>query len=208
MFNEAKYLWACELAEQEQYLSAYIKLYSIRDYSDVNEFLAVLTDVIYCEGQELYHEGQYTQAKSYFECIDPYLDSDSYLTLIEAHQPDIRLFLLHSSITEFVNKLIDLINFEDASQLLLSEDYADHYLRGTWKGDGYYFTMKADGHISYNLPRIEFGDYYRIEDGVILHYPEGKRDQTRASFSLSAISRDCIVVYCHKNGQSYTLYRQ
>ena len=68
--------------------------------------------------------------------------------------------------------------------------------------------MKDDGHISYNLPWLSYGDYYRIEDGYVLLYPENDENATKKLFHFTAITPDCMEVYCYKNDRTYTLNRQ
>jgi hypothetical protein len=68
--------------------------------------------------------------------------------------------------------------------------------------------MKDDGYINYNLPWFNYGDYYRIEDGIMLLYPENSYNSTKALFAFEAVTPDCIEVYCYQNKRTYTLYRQ
>lgn len=208
MENETQYLWALDLVEKQAYVDAYKKLLLIRGYSDVDEALDSLTELIYRQGKSLYYQGKYSDAAKLFKCVSDYADSKKYSTLIEAHSW--KNISAYQHVPDgLTNKLISIFYFEDASELLLSyQAIAEEFLRGTWRGDGYYFTMKDDGHISYNLPWIDYGDYYKISGGTMFLYPKNNEKDTRKLFSFEAVTPDCIRVYCYKNNSSYTLYRQ
>ena len=212
MQKETQYLWAISLIEAEDYIGAHKKLAKIKSYSDVKDTLEVLEGLMYTEGQELYRSGIYAQAETYFERISSYGDSKKYLALIEVHTylaSPIGDFFPYREAKNTVNEMVEFFYFEDTAELLLSSlQLGKHFLLGTWRGDGYYFTMKGDGSISYDLPRINYGDYYRIKDGKILLYPENEKNNTKTLFEFAAISPDCIMVFCYKNNQTYTLYRQ
>lgn len=205
MQKETQYLWASALIEDEDYVGAYKKLVNIKKYSDVKEVLEALEEVIYKEGQRLYYNKKYSDAKAHFDCISSYEDSNKYLTLITAHQ----FTGWSGSALSIVNKLSAIFYFEDASQLLLlKDDIAEEFLRGTWNGNGYYFTMNDEGSISYNLPWFDYGDYYKISNGEVLLFPKNKENSTKKLFFIEAITPDCIEVFCYKNSRTYTLNRQ
>lgn len=203
MVMEASYLWAMDMIDNEQYVDAYQLLSNIKDYSDTEEVMEVLAEILYLEGIDNYHKGNFGEASKAFRCIGDYADSPKYLTLISGRSPqwDVEDSLLEDLITIF--------DFEDAAEVLLcSQELAEQFLCGTWRGDGYYFTMDEDGGISYNLPWLDYGDYYKIEDGMVLLYPDEDENDTRQLFAFAAISPDCVDVYCYKNSRVYTLYRQ
>lgn len=205
MMYQTQYLWAFDLADDEQYIQAYEKFSSIRNYSDVEDCLDALAEIIYLEGQSLYHAEKYSQAGKYFECVNPYADSEKYLTLIHVHSS----FGWWVNQEDNVEKLVEIFYFEDAAeQLLATQRIAREFLCGTWKGDGYYFTMEDDGHINYDLPWFSYGDYYRIENGTVLLYKENDENSTKSLFKFTALSPDCIEIFCYKNNRSYILYRQ
>ena len=206
MKKEAQYMWALSLIEQEDFIEAYNMLTDIQNYSDVNETLSTLKEILYLKGQDLYHAGKYTAAKQYFDCLLNYKDTSKYLTLINVHQKGTLSFHVYSY---DISDLLNMFYFEDTADLLLHNHYvAKAFLKGTWKGDGYYFTMEEDGHINYNLPYIIYGDFYRIEDGFFLLYKENDEENTKNLFLFSAITPDCVEVYCFQNGKTYTLFRQ
>lgn len=204
MQKETRYLWAISKIENEDYIGAYYQLTDIQDYADVREILSALEEVIYAEGQDLYYNEKYTDAKDRFNCVTFYKDSKKYIILIGAHTSD-----KWTASDSMVKSLIDIFYFEDAAELLIStQAFGEKFLLGTWRGDGYYFTMEGDGHISYNLPWFSYGDYYRIEDSIMLLYPENNYNNTKELFAFSALTPDCIEVFCYQNNRTYTLYRQ
>lgn len=114
-------------------------------------------------------------------------------------------------ITHSYSDLVKLLDFEDTADLIIENaDYTEKYLTGTWKtSDGkYYFTMKSDGHTTYNLPSFDYGEYYRIENGDFLLYYEKDPDNTRTPFSFEIVTKDIINIYCYKDYMSYRLIRQ
>ena len=114
-------------------------------------------------------------------------------------------------ITHSYSDLVKLLDFEDTADLIIENaDYTEKYLTGTWKtSDGkYYFTMKSDGHTTYNLPSFDYGEYYRIENGDFLLYYEKDPDNTRTLFSFEIVTKDIINIYCYKDYMSYRLIRQ
>lgn len=217
MKNEAQYRWAWALIEEEDYIGAYKKLDSIRGYSDVNEALYALTEVMYYKGVELYRQGEYEEARKYFSYTTSFQDTSSYQALIEVHlntaiywyeEFDLMGFSTSSDET-LCQSLIPLIGFEDASEMLMRyHGIAEVFLRGTWSGEGYYFTMEEDGHVSYNLPSIRYGDYYCINNGEYLLYPEDDKDNTKPQFSITVVSSNCIEVYCYQDHSTHVLYKQ
>lgn len=204
MQDETRYLWALSLAEEEDYVGAYKKLKKISYYADAKDAMAVLEEIIYAEGQNLYHNKEYAEAKIRFGCISTYNESELYLSLI-----GIRTNSNGLSVIGEVSILLQNFYFEDAAEILLSDqDLAEWFLRGTWRGDGYYLSMDADGYLSYSLPWINYGDYYRIADGTVLKYPKDDYYATKKLFFIKAITPDCIEVFCYKNNRTYTLNRQ
>lgn len=207
MKKENQYQWAFYQLDQKAYVAAYQRLATIKGYSNVDECMESLTELMYLEGQKLYRGGKYTDAEQIFECITPYADSEKYLVLSR-----MRKYSAWSSWyvdEEDAKTLINNFYFEDAAEILLSgQGIAEWFLKGTWKGDGYYFKIDEDGNTNYNLPWFNYGDWYKIQNGRYLLYPDGKENSTKTLFTITAVNPDCIRVFCHKNNQSYTLFRQ
>lgn len=130
------------------------------------------------------------------------MDSKDYITLLDARKDSEKL-----NAESMTQRLMDLFYFEDASDIILkSEEYLQEYLMGKWSGGRYYFTMekKKNYYTTFNLPWFDF-EYYSLEDGVyMVHGSFGEKPMYR--FTL--LTPDSMLVYCYKNGSTYTLYRQ
>jgi len=197
--------------EEENYLKAYNYL-SNSEYNDrenISKIRNELKELLYVEAVTFYREGNLDQASTRF--VEGYKDSDKYQLLIEVQQSYYGWWGLGGDPEQDVKKLIDFFDFEDTAEVLLSTDtLAEEFLRGNWKSatGGKYFKMDKEGGISYNLPWINYGDYYKIENGKLLLYPKNNENATRTMYTISALDPDQIQVYCHKDGSTHTLYRQ
>ena len=191
-----------EKAADGLYGIAYETLLEAKDYGDVGSLLSLYRDEAYRAGISLYRKGSYIDARAQFRRIGDYEYTEDYLILITIHT---KYWVTSAEIQE----LLRLLDFEDSAELLVStQDFAKKYLAGTWRGNGYYFTMETDGHIQYNLPYFNYGDYYKIENGVVLTYPRNAPSSTKKLFKITVVSEDCIQVFAYKNNRAYTLYRE
>ena len=198
--HELYYAWGMALIEEKDYLQAYEKLENAEGFSDSEIILNDLQEIIYYIAIDDYHMGKYNSAHKAFSKIGSYRDTSAYVILCEAH--------LYGSYHVYKD-LKSLVGFEDASELIMVNYFtAKEFLLGFWKGDGRYFRMKEDGRISYDIPWINYGDYYRIEDGLFLLYKEKTPNITKKLFAVNIISKDCITIFAYKNGRTYLLYRQ
>ena len=156
--NELYYIWGNSLIEKEEYLEAYNKFKLAGDYEDASTIINDLKEVIYFTAIDMYHTQQYSKAKDWLSSIGNYQQSNSYITLCEAH--------LNEYIT--YETLESLIGFEDTNELIISNSYFSYeFLTGRWRGDSKYFNMDSDGYISFDIPWFSYGDYYRIENGLL-----------------------------------------
>ncbi len=203
-------LQASNYAEKKMYDYAYKAIKEAQPFGNVDSLIAVYSSDAYEYAVNQYHSGNYTKAQSFFEMLGNYHRSDYYLILIRAHLTDDSEYLLDGySAQSDAEFLMYILGFEDAEELLVSkQELAEVFLLGNWRGDGYYFTMREDGDIQYNLPVIDYGNFYFIEDGELLLYPKDDFRGKKAVLRFTVISRDCIWAYCYKNSRSYTLYRQ
>ena len=220
MLNEVDYWWAWSYIESEEYVEAYRKLKTIKDYLDSSEIMDELTEYIYNEGQTLYRSGNYAQAESRFYCVKDYSRSEDYLILIALRR--------YGDTDVSAEKLLGLFYFEDTADLLLKySDIAVEVLLGEWRSsDGrYYFEVYTKEEIrSYlqgiksaglytavryytrdNLPGYSGVDYYEISDGT--YYVTGSSYNKKPQFKFTMTAPDCMDVYCYKDGSTYTLYR-
>ncbi len=197
--SELYYVWGNSLLSGEEYLKAYDKLVLAGDYLDSKQIILELTDYIYNAAIDFYHKAQYDKATRWFAKTEGYLVTDSFLTLIKAHNKELNIY----------DELYSLIGFEDANELIMSNHvFVQKFLLGTWRGDSRYFKMKENGQISYDIPWIKYGDYYRIENGIILIFKESTPNTTKNLYRVTIINENCIQIFAYKNSRTYTLYRQ
>ena len=204
LLAEANYGWAVELIDRGYYIQAFRRLDSAKEYEKTGQLRETLQETIYSLGIDAYHTGQYSEALDLFQCITPYERSEDYLTLVQA-----RNCYWFENTAGHVQKLKELFYFEDAADILLTNDsLLKEYLLGAWyTSDGYYyFTMTREDRTSYNLPWFDFGDYYRFNNGVYELCRESD-GASRPLFEFTLLSPDSINVYCYQNGRTYTLYR-
>jgi len=195
---------AADYALDELYGRAYKIIFDVKELGDAAELLLGYREDAYQHGVALYHQGKYVRARREFNYLEDYLETQEYIYLCSMH-----LGSGYTYTETDVDTLLEMQGFEDSAEILLENtEIAKLFLLGTWNGDGYYFTMNSSGHIQYNLPYISYGDYYRIEDGVFLIYPENNYANTRKLFTMTVVSRDCILVYAHKSNRTYMLYRK
>lgn len=205
--KEVQYRWAWSLIEKGDYIDAYEKLDEIWNYPAAKETKIALKDVIYEEGQALYSNQNYDSAKEHFEYISPYLDSEKYITLIDA-----RGYKASIDPKGTAEKLAEIFCFEDAADLLLSNtDIACYFLLGNWRtsNGSYYFKMEKTSktehsfYSSYNLPW--YGGTFCISDGIYIVSNDSYEEKPQFGFTL--LTPNSMEVYCYKNGSTYTMYR-
>lgn len=210
MKQETVYREACALIGEKEYVKAYRKLGEISGYRDVDSSVKSLEENMYRLAQKHYRSREFDLAEQYFKALLYYEDSLSYRQLISARNATNNVFAYSSFMIEkTVEDLVDMFYFEDTATVLLSKEIvAKEFLRGTWKGDGYYFTMDDDYRMTYNLPVTSSGDTYMIYDGMVELYEKNNREDAVPAFYMKATSPDCISVLCFRNYGNYTLYRQ
>lgn len=201
--------------EEGELITGYKTLSSVpKDYPGLQNVLNECQELLYAFGQDAYHAEEYRLAESYFATIKGYGRSADYLTLLDVHlntSTDYTILKYYNGLKEesvLVEKLIALIGFEDAAELLVStQDLASEYLLGNWTSSGGYFKMGEDRYTSYNLPWFNYGDYYTIYDGHYVLYVDGEYSSYKNLFDFYPISANTCEVYCYKNGKTYTLTR-
>lgn len=198
---------AADYAEKEQYIKACNELLELEAKADVDveRQIARYRKKAYDSAVSDYRAGDYAASTALMEALGDYEDAETYLFLANVHT---KTAWVAADALSAVQQLAVLILKEDAAELLVSRQaLAEQFLAGYWEGDGGYFSMESDGYISYDLPYVDYGDYYYIEDGVVLLYPEDDPYATKELFSIRVITVDCIQVYAYADGETYTLFR-
>ena len=155
-------------------------------------------DLVYDHALSLYETEQYNLALRYLKLVPGYSDSNDYQNLCYAHYQELS-----------VKELWALRQYADAKALLYEEYYLTEFLSGIWytKDRGSHLRMSKDGDLSYNLPQFDYGDYYRIEGGIIMLYYDNAYYTPRNLFRITLVNWNEITVYCYHNNSTYTLYR-
>ena len=196
MITETDYWEAISVLDNENYFEAYPLLLDLQGYADVDEILPFVKEAVYLEGVELYGRGRRNDARNRFKMTTGYMDTDYYIQLIDAQI---------NYGTNGYRSLIDLAGFENAIDLIMSDQYIEFYLEGYWSdGNGHYFEMEKDGHTHYNLPWYD-GRYYNLHDSK---YQVGDTGNWKDCYKFTFISENEMEVYCYKNNRTYDMYRQ
>lgn len=204
--NETMYLKACDQIEQGEYAAAEEVLTVLYQggYAEAGAKLAEIEQSRadrYAEAVGQYESWNNDAARAIFTQLGDYERCKDYLVLLDAREGN--------NLSGISYDLMCLIGFEDANELIMKYDStAKEFLTGDWRGGGHYFRMSEDGHTHYDLPWFNYGDYYRIEDGLVLLFPEENSNDTRALFYISIVDYDTIWIFAYKNDTSYKLTRQ
>lgn len=201
------YLSKAELfASKNDYAEGFELLIKAEKYGDVSAQMSQFQESAYQEAVTMYRDGDIAKPRRLFTILGDYLQAKDYLILIKARDRAIS----YTNLTQKeVDKLISLVGFEDAAKLVLEfEDVAVKFLEGKWMGDGYYFSITDEGVLDYNLPTYDYGDYYKIENGRMLVFPEDDYSATKPFFRFTIVSEDKIIIYAYSEGINYTLYRR
>lgn len=203
MEKESRYCWALALSAEGKTKEAYDKMSELGSYSDASYRKDQLAGQLYREAVGFYSQGRLESAKEAFLALGRYKDSSKYLTLIKAATATAPVS------DALIEELKAMLAFENTAEVLMSnQEVAQQFLLGKWRGDGRYLEMKSNGDITYDIPWIEFGDYYRIEQGKFLLFKEGQPNDTQMLFAIKVIDANCVKFYSYKNNKTYIMYRQ
>lgn len=217
-----QYLRAMHGIETKQLtLDSYKELIALarQGYPGAGDSLYIAENVLYNRAIKEYrykdnYRSGYVEAHSIFKYLNGYKDSRKYITLIEGRTEYNYLLNKDSSFSRkkaILNDIISIIEFEDAAEVLVSShNIAVDFLEGMWRDrtGRYYFSMSSEHNASYNLPFFNYGDYYRIEDGIYELYPKGKETLARSMYRFTVVSPSRIRVYCYQDRNTYELFRQ
>lgn len=202
-----------ELMDYKGALAVFQKL-SSDGYAKADAAISVLEPLIYTEAQVAYRSGDNARARVLFGGIKTYQQSADYLYLLDLKQVietyGISKYYRPAQSSSAVSHLKTMLGFEDAAAIIVeAHDLATTFLQGTWRtNDGKYFKMDANSRTSYNLPWIDFGDYYTIRDGELILYKKSDESDTRVQFRFTVVDATTIRIYCTKDRKTYTLTKQ
>lgn len=203
------YLSKAELfASKNAYAEGFELLLKAEKYGDISAQLPSFQEHAYQEAAEMYRDGDTIKAKRIFTKLGSYLRAEDYLVLIKTIDAGYDFWKYTD---EDMEKLISLIGFEDAAELVVAYNtIATKFLMGSWKGHGYYFSVEQEtdaNYIGFNIPAYDYGDYYLFVGGRMIAYPEKDSTATKLFFKITVISEDCIEIFAYNGGATYTLYR-
>lgn len=203
-----------KLSSKDTYINFLSLNSNSKTFKVPDDVMACFKEIVYQDACRKYQDEQngkvdyMATSMSYFSLIPHYKDSDKYLTLIDASSCE---------------DVLEIIDFKNAKEVLVSNSsIAEEFLCGTWKtADGaYYFSMqeREDGshYASYTLPWVDMSNsYYCIRDGIYFLYDKSKGNffnindvDNKYVFKFTVINRNELLVYCYKDGSTYTVFRQ
>ncbi len=211
------------LEEKGNELAAYEQLKALSDvgYDKATAQMEILREAIYQDMIAYYQAKDYDKAYERSSIIGDYKDTEDYNLLLYLRRSKLSFTYKNNSYymdyAEDRQKIVGLVekmgNIEGAMDALVgSYRIAEEFLRGTWKTKtgGYYFKIDKEGSASYNIPLIEKNKkYYAIENGQLIHFNAYTTEKgSVVQYTIHPVSHDVIKIYAHKDGKTYTLYRQ
>lgn len=107
-----------------------------------------------------------------------------------------------------LDRLVSLMGFVDVNELLVAGPYtALGYLAGIWNEEQSVggFVLDDCGTASYDLPFVPAeGGTFQIKDGVFSLLNDSG-EISADLYRFIPVSEDTVQVFCHANGQTYTL---
>jgi len=225
LLTKAHHTKGVSLYNEENLIGAYTAFSEIPEYLDTSQKLDDLEVEIYNLAVKQYKyktEKDVKYAKSLFEAIETYKDSEKYLTLILATQCNDSDVAYQKERTydgyEIYTNLIVLLDFENTPDILMGDTWISYYLEGYWtNGNAYFSLYEYEENVEYNKGKIlkyfntitnipmNQGKYYDIRSGVF--YLGSDEDGWEKQFSFDYVNYNTIKVYCYKNKTTYTLNR-
>ncbi len=166
------------------------------------EMYASMVKISYNRAKVYFSDGEYDKAYKIFSKLGDYEDSASY------KQVSYDLKVVVAAADAYSNELMDAFSYTYAIPQLtdvMSKDYRvlDKYLRGNWTTlwGNYYFNMKKDGYISYNVP-------WKTGDEPTYHYENNAIYFGSVKvFTFEISNYNEMFIYAAKDGNVYHLVR-
>jgi|GEM_PF-6679287 len=210
-------------------IEAYNAFSQIPKYLDSKHNLINLRLDIYNLAIDTYlNSKDYKYAEELFRIIGDYENSDKYLTLILAsicndkHKASEIEYLYDGD--EIYLNLVKILDFENAKEVLMGDNWIYYFLEGYWSNGSSYFqiyesedyTSENSGKINrfynsyWNLPKYEV-KHYRIIDEILYvgtYVTENiKKDWTK-QYKFEYVNYNTIKIYNYKDEKTYTLKRK
>ena len=198
-------------SEAEAICSAYEKLVEFADAGkeSAQAELPAAQEKVYNAAVECYNNSELDDAKSLFNLVSDYEDSNNYLFYIKARTAD-------SYSGDIKNGLLARIKDKEAKNIILQRFFYD-FLEGTWAdGKGYYFTMYQHS-AKWNLPYTSLShSYFTIDNGQMYFYDKDLTEEQFLSgnfdrvdcFKFEILAANEISIYCYNGGKTFTMKLQ
>ncbi|WP_031547352.1 TIR domain-containing protein [Oribacterium sp. FC2011] len=157
-----------------------------------------------------------------------FVNIESLINIIGTDYKDVRIYneIIRASLYEYrIDAILERASTNKLASIIAWRDYANWFV-GEWKTSDkkYYFTLvdvqgdkNGDGYTyrtSYNLPYFDApntvfdidlnGVYYLHDEKDTTDPPVSRKDM----YKFDIISKDQLTVYCYKDNNTYTIYRQ
>lgn len=216
-------LWEAEALSSDQLKSAQefvdtVKLDSSQYelfYSAISVFIFNHTDASYWWEEGYWRASNH--AKNTYNLLtllpSTYKATSQYLELFYVLVKDGSIYDLFYEHANLVETMWSVAPF---MQSLLEEfgSVMPPFMRGTWKGSGYYLTFTDQGddgiYSSFDLPWVAKPSgtkYYEIID-MVYCWIDADNNRLADVFYFEIIDYNTINVFCYKNNRTYTMYRQ
>lgn len=192
-----RFVTAGVLFEEGNYTEAADALNKSDEIPGPTSIIDSLKTTIYSIAQADYEANELVSAERLFSLLQDYKRSSDYLLLIDCKNDSHKVRLKY-------NELVDLLGFEDAGDVIMSERRsAIRFLFGRWEGHTYYFELKNSiGKTSaFNLPTKWLG-----YNGVVIN--SGFYVGEVKCFKFTPLDENTIAVYCYNDKSTHKLYRQ
>ena len=200
-------------------LSEYFAALKDMNKADAQLLAARYEKELYDSAVRKYRSGDYSYSKTVFEAIPEYERSKDYLSLIEmqGYRINSRQWWsggYNENAKKCAEKLMDIVDFEDAGELLLSStDSALLFLEGGWSnGAGTWISFSYaeeaadyDFLASWSIKGVPNGSW-RFQDGEFLLTDAGGIESCKANFAV--VDKNTITITTEVTGDTYTLKRQ
>ena len=161
-----------------------------------------ITELCYAELLENYRAKHWSDVIESAELLGDYEDADWYGYLAALHKYDY-------CTEEDIGYLKPYLGYDDVKDIILqSSDTAWYFLLGKWTcnyGFLQFSERKDSDHLLYNLPAPNFGNSWKLKNGVMSFYYEKDPSETKQAYRFTIIDADTIEVYCFQNNKTYTL---
>ncbi len=207
-----------ELFSNKKYFEAVLELQKLESSDKMIMQILIEEHVseLYEYGIELYHARNTTIVKTLFSMLGLYRRSSDYLLLIdtkEKAQADQLSWNLgngkeDSKIKEQLEDLIDILDFEDASDILMyNSDTAFLFLLGEWRGGPSYIKFYTDAGswwAQWEVTGIPHGHWNFKKRDL---YITDSKDVEKKIARFTIVDKDSIEIFVYSSERTYSLKR-